>query len=189
SIPPKEWINTAHREGVPMLGTFLTEWDASDICMMLDNVEEMDKVIYQLVEVCNAYNFDGYLINVENRLDPILACRLVPFLAKLLHALNKNRPLSSSERTVFWYDAVTIKGKLRYQNGLTPENKPFFDVASGLFTNYGWRPGQLPVSAALAGDRARAVYVGVDVFGRSNMYGGGGYDSGKAAECAENAKL
>ncbi|KAF8280334.1 putative endo-beta-N-acetylglucosaminidase [Trypanosoma cruzi] len=189
SIPPKEWINAAHREGVPMLGTFLTEWDASDICMMLDNLEEMDKVIYQLVEVCSAYNFDGYLINVENRLDPILACRLVPFLAKLLHALNKNRPLSSSERTVFWYDAVTIKGKLRYQNGLTPENKPFFDVASGLFTNYGWSPGQLPVSAAFAGDRARAVYVGVDVFGRSKMYGGGGYDSGKAAECAENAKL
>ncbi|EKF32366.1 endo-beta-N-acetylglucosaminidase, putative [Trypanosoma cruzi marinkellei] len=189
SIPPKEWINAAHREGVPMLGTFITEWDASDIYALLDSANAMDKFIHQLVELCNAYNFDGYLINIENSLVPIVARRLVAFLAKLQHALNNNRPPSSIDRTVIWYDAVTITGQLNYQNSLTPENKPFFDVSNGLFTNYGWNPRQLPASAALAGDRARAVYVGVDVFGRSQMYGGGGYDSGKAAECAERAKL
>ena len=34
---------------------------------------------------------------------------------------------------VFRYDAVTIEGKLRWQDALTSLNKPFFDACDGNF--------------------------------------------------------
>jgi mannosyl-glycoprotein endo-beta-N-acetylglucosaminidase len=36
SIPPVGWINTAHRTGVSVIGTFITEWEAGrNICRRL----------------------------------------------------------------------------------------------------------------------------------------------------------
>ncbi|KAH9577717.1 PUB domain [Trypanosoma melophagium] len=189
SIPPKEWINAGHREGVPVLGTFLSEGDAWDLRIMLHSAKEMGKVISKLVELCNAYNFDGYLINIESDVDQVLAGRLVTFTSLLRQTLNKRRPDSSCERVVIWYDAVTMDGSVHYQNSLSVKNKPFFDAASGLFTNYGWSPLLLAASEALAGSRARNVYAGVDVFGRSGMYGGGGYNSHVAVGCVAAARL
>lgn len=189
SVPPKEWINAAHREGVPILGTFVSEWDPADICLMLQNAAEMSRVIDRLVVLCNTHNFDGYLINVETQLDKVLARHLLTFVALLRKTLNKRRPTFSVERVVIWYDAVTVKGKVSYQNALTPLNKPFFDMGNGLFTNYGWRPSNLNSSELLAGDRACDVYVGIDVFGRSGMYGGGGFASNVAAEKIAETRL
>lgn len=45
---------------------------------------------------------------------------------------------------VIRYDAVTVKGDLRWQNSLTPLNAPFFDLADALFVNYNWTPARLP---------------------------------------------
>ncbi|RNF10414.1 putative endo-beta-N-acetylglucosaminidase [Trypanosoma rangeli] len=188
SIPPKEWINAAHREGVPALATFITEWNNVEIGLLLHSAEKMGDAILQLVAICNAYNFDGYLINIEDSVDKILASRLVMFVMMLRRSLNKDRPPSSPERVVIWYDAVTIDGDLDHQNGLTKKNETFFDASNGLFTNYMWRPTRLVVSTKLAGRRAQDVYVGVDVFGRG-VYGGGGYNSDKAVKCAYDAKL
>ncbi|RNF14440.1 putative endo-beta-N-acetylglucosaminidase [Trypanosoma conorhini] len=188
SVPPKEWINAAHRAGVPALGTFITEWNGEEIRMLLHSAQKMGDAIRQLVAVCNAYNFDGYLVNIEDSVDATLAGRLVAFVTMLRRTLNRDRPPTSPERVVVWYDAVTIDGDLCHQNGLTERNKAFFDAGDGLFTNYNWRPNRLVVSTALAGDRARDVYVGVDVFGRG-VYGGGGYNSDKAVRCAAAAQL
>lgn len=46
---------------------------------------------------------------------------------------------SDSRFLVFWYDAITIEGELKWQNSLTPENQPFLDVCDGLFVNYHWK--------------------------------------------------
>ena len=40
---------------------------------------------------------------------------------------------------VIWYDAVTIEGKLVWQNTLNGLNKPFFDACDGLWVNYTWK--------------------------------------------------
>ncbi|KEG08367.1 endo-beta-N-acetylglucosaminidase [Trypanosoma grayi] len=189
SIPPKEWINAAHRQGVPVLGTFITEGDGLDVRMMVHDAKKMGAVIHQLVELCNAYNFDGYLINIESNIDTILASRLVMFVSILRQKLNKRRPPYSCERSVVWYDAVTVDGVVQYQNALTVKNKAFFDVSNGIFTNYSWNTMCLSLSKVLADSRALDVYVGVDVFGRSRMYGGGGYGSDIAAECATKLGL
>ena len=76
---------------------------------------------------------------------------------------------------VIWYDAVTIDGKLDWQNELNAKNKIFFDACDAIFLNYTWKPENLDKSIiSLSGeDRAFDVFVGVDVFGRGCIGGGG----------------
>ena len=52
-----------------------------------------------------------------------------------------------SESEVIWYDAITIEGKLQWQNCLNGLNEPFFDVSDGLFVNYHWN-SETPKSTA-----------------------------------------
>jgi len=78
------------------------------------------------------------------------------------------------------YDALTIDNRVRYQNGITDANKPFFDVSDGIFTNYWWREhnicGTADIAAALG--RPRDVFSGVDVWGRGSL-GDGGFNVGE----------
>ncbi|KAG5493657.1 hypothetical protein JIQ42_02031 [Leishmania sp. Namibia] len=195
TVPPREWIDSGHSHGVPVLGTLITEGDsgAADLKLLLTDAKRMAAIIARLVEVCDAHGFDGYLINIENSLPEILAQRLVVFCTQLRKQLNRFSSAArgaspaavATERFVIWYDAVTIEGSLRYQNALTSHNKPFFDVSDGIFTNYFWRPEHLAPTKTTAGCRGADVYVGVDVFGR-RMFGGGGYHTHVAvAEVAD----
>ena len=54
----------------------------------------------------------------------------------------------------------------------------FFDACDGIFLNYGWNADKLQAShnAACQADRPWDVYVGVDVFGRGCL-GGGGFNT------------
>ena len=45
----------------------------------------------------------------------------------------------SPHSLVLWYDAVTVEGKLEWQDSLTPLNQPFFDACDGIFVNYTWQ--------------------------------------------------
>ncbi len=40
---------------------------------------------------------------------------------------------------VIWYDAVTVEGKLQWQNELNGLNSPFFQACDGIFLNYTWK--------------------------------------------------
>ncbi len=40
---------------------------------------------------------------------------------------------------VIWYDAVTVEGKLQWQNELNRLNSPFFQACDGIFLNYTWK--------------------------------------------------
>lgn len=53
-----------------------------------------------------------------------------------------------------------------------PPLRVFFDSCDGFFTNYNWREDHLQRMVAQAGERLADVYVGVDVFARSNVVGG-----------------
>ena len=191
SVPPREWINDGHRHGVPVLGTIITEGagGASDLQLLLSDAKRMAAIIERLVQLCDVYGFDGYLLNVENDLPANLAKRVVVFCTQLRKQLNRTAAShGSAARLVIWYDAMTVNGTLTYQNALTPSNKPFFDVCDGLFTNYFWNPVHVAISRTAAGTRGADVFVGVDVFGR-RMYGGGGYTTNIAVEEAVRAGL
>lgn len=62
----------------------------------------------------------------------------------------------------------------------------FFDACDGLFTNYNWKEEQLERTQRLAGPRLNDVYVGVDVFGRGDVVGGG-FDTDKVGVTGDRA--
>ena len=70
TIPPPCWTNSCHRHGVKVLGTFITEWDEGEkICsQILETRGSYERFAKKLAEIACYYNFDGWLVNIENRI-------------------------------------------------------------------------------------------------------------------------
>ncbi|CAF1323401.1 unnamed protein product [Adineta steineri] len=177
TIPPLVWINCAHKNGVQILGTFITEFgNGKDICRhLLASDENVDRVVDALALLMAWYNFDGYLLNIENPIEPEYIERLLSFVSKLKIACSK----IDRNSLIIWYDSVTIHGELKWQNQLNELNMPFFDACDGIFLNYTWKSEMLIQSKINAGERYRDVFVGIDVFGRG-CFGGGGFNTCEA---------
>ena len=58
----------------------------------------------------------------------------------------------SGAARVVWYDAVTAKGDLTWQNTLNDLNRPFFGAADAILVNYAWKVGP-PLQGALTPPR------------------------------------
>ncbi|KAL5061706.1 hypothetical protein RYX36_023443, partial [Vicia faba] len=67
TLPPPCWINTAHRHGVKVLGTFITEWDEGKATcdVRLSTKESAQMYVERLAELAVRLGFDGWLINME----------------------------------------------------------------------------------------------------------------------------
>ncbi|XP_069655578.1 cytosolic endo-beta-N-acetylglucosaminidase isoform X3 [Haliaeetus albicilla] len=180
TIPPVCWTNAAHRNGIPVLGTFITEWtDGEKLCeaFLAGGEEAYHAVSKQLARIAQHYRFDGWLVNVENTLSAAAVRNLPHFLRHLTAQVHSAVPGG----LVIWYDSVLQNGALRWQNELNEENRVFFDACDGLFTNYNWKEEHLERTRGLAGPRHTDVYVGVDVFARGDVIGGG-FDTDKEEE-------
>ncbi|KAM6164041.1 cytosolic endo-beta-N-acetylglucosaminidase isoform 2-T2 [Rhynchocyon petersi] len=180
TIPPVCWTNTAHRHGVCVLGTFITEWsDGAKLCesFLAGDERSYRTVADQLVRIAQFFRFDGWLINIENSLSVAAVGNTPPFLRYLTKELHRAVPGGQ----VLWYDSVLSSGKLQWQDELNAHNRPFFEACDGFFTNYNWREEHLERMLAHAGERRVDVYVGVDVFARSNVVGGR-FDTDKSLE-------
>ena len=174
TVPPSAHIVAAHKEGVRVLGTVITEWREGETetvnLVTRDGGEEYAKA---LVRLCEYHGFDGWLINIEAPLLPTLIPVLIQFLATLRRLLHASPHIRSPQ--LVWYDSLSAQtGQIAYQSQLHPDhNLPFFRVVDALFTDYHWQPPQPAVSARIAGERTRDVYTGVDVWGRGTYKGGG----------------
>uniref|UniRef100_A0A7N2MFH3 mannosyl-glycoprotein endo-beta-N-acetylglucosaminidase n=1 Tax=Quercus lobata TaxID=97700 RepID=A0A7N2MFH3_QUELO len=179
TLPPPCWTNTAHRHGVKVLGTFITEWDEGRVACneLLSTKESAHMYAERLAELAVALGFDGWLINMEVKLDPGQIRNMKEFVDHLTQTMHSAVPGS----LVIWYDSVTIHGDLHWQDQLNDKNKPFFDICDGIFVNYTWKENYPRDSAAVAGDRNFDVYMGVDVFGR-NTFGGGKWNTNDALD-------
>ncbi|KAH1211828.1 Cytosolic endo-beta-N-acetylglucosaminidase 1 [Glycine max] len=179
TLPPPSWTNTAHRHGVKVLGTFITEGDeGTTVCNeLLSTKESAQMYAKHLAELAVTLGFDGWLLNMEVSLKPEQISNLKEFVNHLSLTTHSSVPGS----LVIWYDSVTINGDLWWQNELNEHNKPFFDICDGIFTNYSWQEDYPRRSAAVAGDRKFDVYMGIDVFGR-NTYGGGMWNTNVALD-------
>ncbi|NXB00345.1 ENASE acetylglucosaminidase, partial [Cnemophilus loriae] len=178
TIPPVVWTNAAHRNSVPVLGTFITEWaDGEKLCeaFLAGGEEAYGAVAEQLARIAQHFRFDGWLVNIENTLSAAAVGNLPLFLQKLTAQVHSAVPGG----LVIWYDSVLKDGTLRWQNELNDENRMFFDACDGFFTNYNWKEEQLERTQRLAGSRQDDVYVGVDVFARGDVIGGG-FDTDKS---------
>ncbi|XP_012257042.2 cytosolic endo-beta-N-acetylglucosaminidase [Athalia rosae] len=177
TVPPHGWINAAHIHGVKILGTIITEW--TDGAKIWDEIfkseDEVKKFADALIAVAKFYKFDGYLLNVENKIDKKDVDKLIFFVKYLTDNIHKE--LEDSE--IIWYDSVTCTGSLTWQNQLNDSNKCFFNVCDGIFLNYNWSDKSLKESCekAISENRnVRDIYVGLDVWGRG-CPGGGGFNS------------
>ncbi|XP_068632077.1 uncharacterized protein ENGase [Battus philenor] len=179
TIPPLGWINVGHAHGVKVIGTLITEWSdgAAFWEKILASEEKMQNFANALVAIAKTLSFDGWLLNVENKI--MKPKQLVEFVKMLHTSLHKELV----EPVLLWYDSVTIDGHLNWQNCLNAKNRPFFDACDGIFTNYSWTESDVSASAAAAGDRLTDVYVGMDVWGR-NFHGGGQFNTQEAVKVA-----
>ncbi|CAJ1971056.1 unnamed protein product [Sphenostylis stenocarpa] len=185
TLPPPSWTNTAHRHGVKflnfvrVLGTFITEGrEGTALCDELLATKESARMYAEhLAELAVNLGFDGWLLNMEVTLPPKQISNLREFVNHLSLTTHSSVPGS----LVIWYDSVTINGDLWWQNELNENNKPFFDICDGIFTNYSWQEDYPSRSASFAGDRKFDVYMGIDVFGR-DTYGGGQWNTNVALD-------
>ncbi|WOL14807.1 cytosolic endo-beta-N-acetylglucosaminidase 1-like [Canna indica] len=179
TLPPPCWTNAAHTHGVKVLGTFLTEWDEGRaICdTLLMTKESSHMYAERLTELATSLGFDGWLVNIEVKLDE----EQIDNLKEFVHHLSRSMHASVPGSLVIWYDAVTIDGNLAWQNQLNDKNKPFFNLCDGIFVNYTWQENYPEISATEAGDRRFDVYMGIDVFGRGT-FGGGKWDANVALD-------
>lgn len=179
TIPPVTWINAAHKHGVKCYGTFITEWDEGKVrChKVIESEESFKKAADKLVEITKYFQFDGWLINIENVVDGDKVENLRKFVEYLTSQIHQAIPGSG----VIWYDSVLNTGQLKWQDELNDKNCMFFDACDGIFLNYNWNDGKLQNSLELAKNKGRDmdVYVGIDVFGRGCL-GGGGYNTVEA---------
>ncbi|XJO78271.1 hypothetical protein BDV3_002740 [Batrachochytrium dendrobatidis] len=199
SIPPVVWIIAAHRNGVKVYATFITEWE--------DGILETMKLIYgpaytpdspnsamkfsphyadKMVELALYFGFEGWFINIESDLSsPLHAETMAHFLSYLTAQMHSRVPGGQ----VMFYDSLTRSGKVDWQDGLTNENKMFFDACDSLFTNYTWKQEGPCNSAELASSHGQSpsrIYTGIDVWGRKT-YGGGGFNVHKALKVIQSA--
>ncbi|XP_032994924.1 cytosolic endo-beta-N-acetylglucosaminidase isoform X1 [Lacerta agilis] len=177
TIPPVVWTNAAHRNGVLMLGTFITEWgDGAKMCeSFLASEEAYHAVANQLAAIAQFYRFDGWLVNIENSLS-VSAARNMPHFLRYLTA-QVHRAVPGGQ--VVWYDSVLQNGELKWQNELNEKNRVYFDACDGFFTNYNWTEEYLLRTREMADDRRADIYVGVDVFGRGVVVSSG-FDTNKS---------
>ncbi|KAK4518975.1 uncharacterized protein ATC70_009202 [Mucor velutinosus] len=206
SIPPVNWTNACHRNGVQCLGTFLVDGN--------NQMHEMEALLYgpptlnnssddpmrlwspfyadKLVAIAKHYGFDGWLINIECEFFPFptspffKAHELVKFLCYLTQAMHTEIPGSK----VIWYDSMTTTGEIDWQNQLTTKNELFFENSDGIFLNYWWEKEYPELARKLAerhGKTGVDVYFGTDVWGR-HTYGGGEFKSYKGVKAASSAQ-
>ncbi|XP_051161564.1 cytosolic endo-beta-N-acetylglucosaminidase [Leptopilina boulardi] len=179
TIPPYGWITTAHNHGVKILGTIITEHgDGVEIWeKILATTEETEKFANALVRLAKFYNFEGWLLNVENKIKQEDINKLIYFVKFLTDRIHEE--IEGSE--IIWYDSVTCTGELVWQNQLNDKNLCYFLKCDGIFLNYNWTERGLASSLILAKkeNREKDVYVGLDVWGRG-CPGGGGFNSAYA---------
>ena len=177
TIPPIMWIESSHRNGVPVLGTFITEWDegARKCAQIFESPQTAIIAAQILTDIAKCYCFDGWLINIENKLDLNEVTNVHVFLKELSKIMRSANPNSS----VIWYDSVTINGDLEWQNSITDLNTEYFNCCDGIFLNYTWNDWQLNLTTELCGTRSKDVFVGIDVWSRNCV---GGMESHQSCE-------
>ncbi|CAH8292715.1 unnamed protein product [Eruca vesicaria subsp. sativa] len=114
TLPPPCWTNTAHRHGVKVLGTFITESDEGKAkCKeLLATKESAEMYAERLGELASSLGFDGWLLNIENEIDQVQIPNLKAFVSHLTKVMHSSVPGS----LVIWYDSVTVEGSLAWQD-------------------------------------------------------------------------
>ncbi|ETL79433.1 hypothetical protein L917_19939 [Phytophthora nicotianae] len=183
--PPSGWIAAGHRHGTRVLGTFLTEGDeGTELCKELfQDAQSAEMFASKLAAIAWHGGFDGWLINVENDVPAELVSNIDVFLRTLRKGMQLQNPLAQ----VVWYGSLSRSGKRSSYARLDESSSEFFRNVDGFYVDYGWTPDDAKFSAAFDLDRRYDIFMGIDVFGRHGMLGGGKMKCGEPLRLAWNA--
>ncbi|MDQ2773163.1 MAG: PKD domain-containing protein [Bacteroidota bacterium] len=171
AIPTRPWVETAHRNGVKVIGSVFTT--AADVAALVQKDAAGNYIGAQkLVDVANYYGFDGWFFNEESGVSTATATEL----RNLFKQLQTLRPAGME---MHWYDAMLPSGGISYQNALNSANQLLLQEGStrvndAMFTNYFWSgASNINTSVNTATTLGRSpfdVYMGADLWpNRSNQ--------------------
>lgn len=97
-VPPPTWINTMHRNGVKVLGTFIVEPGKAHVERVLTQVSDEFIVAKQLADMADIFGFDGWLLNIE-----LVFPETTKYPAERMCAMIRSlKRLLGPERNVVW---------------------------------------------------------------------------------------
>ncbi|EGT3615588.1 PKD domain-containing protein [Clostridium perfringens] len=180
-VPPSPDVtDSAHRNGVPVLGTVFFPMTAHGGKMeWLDQFLQKDAngnfpIVDKLIEVAETYGFDGWFINQETEgteQEP-----LTPEHAQLMQELIKQfKAKSNGKLEIMWYDSMTKDGEMDWQNALTDKNEYFLldgdknKVADSMFLNFWWTYNSLKDKDLLRVSNEKAKEIGINPY---DLYAG-----------------
>ncbi|WP_066872764.1 endo-beta-N-acetylglucosaminidase [Clostridium mediterraneense] len=180
-VPPTpDVIDSAHKNGVPVLGTVFFPMTAHGGKLeWLDEFLTKDKngnfpMVDKLIEVAKTYGFDGWFINQET--EGIDEAPLTEKHASLMQEFIKEfKSKAKDSFEIMWYDSMTKDGEMDWQNGLTEKNEYFLidgdkkSVADSMFLNFWWTNKELIEKELLKNSDKNASKLGIDPY---NLYAG-----------------
>ena len=175
-VPPSaDVIDSAHKNGVPVLGTvfFPPEVFGGKI-EWLNKFLEKDSsgnfpMVDKLIEVSKIYNFDGWFINQETEgtdKEPISKEHAV----LMQEFIKEFKSKANDELEIMWYDSMTNEGKMDWQNALNDKNETFLvdgdknSVADSMFLNFWWTNKKYVEKELLKASNKKAEEIGVDPY-------------------------
>ena len=170
-IPCRPWVETAHRNGVKIIGTVFTDRAGFQTLLQKDAAGNYLGA-QKLVDVAAYYGFDGWFFNEESALTGAEATEMRNLLKRL-------QVIKPAGMEIHWYDSMLPSGVVSYQNALNANNQLLFQegstrVSDAIFTNYFWSgAANINTSVATATALGRDpfdVYMGADLWpNRSNQ--------------------
>ncbi len=168
-LPSRGWVEAAHRNGVPVIGTVFfapVAWSGSPktvASFLRRDAQGRFPAAAQLVRIARYYGFDGWFVNAET--GGADGAAMIDFMAEL-------RRIAPADMTIHWYDALLPDGRVVWQNALTPANARFLQdgarrTADAMFLNYDWTRAGLVEGAAMAQRLGRSRYdlfIGADLW-------------------------
>ena len=198
-VPPSaDVIDSAHKNGVPVLGTvFFPTTAHGGKAEWVDQFLQKDSngnfpMVDKLLEVCKELGFDGWFINMETGLtvkenDFIDQSETAKEGAKITkkHAelmqefIKKFKEKSIKEYSnnyeIMWYDSLTEDGEMDWQNALTDKNDNYLidenknKVADSMFLNFWWTSKKLADKELLKVSKEKAEKLGINPY---DLYAG-----------------
>ncbi len=192
-VPPSaDVINSAHKNGVPVLGTiFFPTTEHGGKAEWVEQFLYKDEngnfpMIDKLIEVCEVLGFDGWFINQEtgltikenNFIDQSetvqegakITKTHAELMQEFIREFNKK-----SDYEIMWYDSLTKDGEMDWQNALTEKNDYFLidadkeKVADSMFLNFWWTTNRLSEQELLIESNLRAITLGINPY---SLYAG-----------------
>lgn len=82
TLPPPGWTNAAHTHGVRVLGTLITEWEAgaAACARLFGSAAAAVDTAQRLATLAAYFGFEGWLVNIENGMQPAHIPHLLLFL-------------------------------------------------------------------------------------------------------------